>query len=337
MKAYVICKDSTSLDGLKRADIDKPTPGSGQVLLKMHAASLNFRDIALVTGHYPGGSVQHDTIALSDGAGEVVALGDGVSELAVGDRVTPTFFQGLINGPFNPAKHGVLGSPLDGVLTEYITVNQDGVVKIPSHLSYEEAATLPCAALTAWNALMESTHMQPGQSVLALGTGGVSIFALQFARANGCHVFITSSSDDKLQRAKQMGAEGLINYKTTPDWGQEVLKLTNGTGVDNVIEVGGVGTLAKSFEAVGWHGQVSLIGVLAGSEGQYLPHPLMFKYARLQGIFVGNRDMFENMNKAIETNQIKPVIDKVFDFEETPAAFEYQLSGQHFGKIVIRI
>lgn len=337
MKAFVISQGSTSFEGLKQVELDKPTPGPGQLLLKMHAASMNFRDIAIAIGKYPGGAVKRDTVALSDGAGEVVEVGAGVSDYAVGDRVTPTFIQGLINGPFSPAKYGILGAPMDGVLAEYMVVDQIGVVKIPETLSYEEAATLPCAGLTAWNALMESTTMTPGQSVLVLGTGGVSIFALQFARANGCRVIATSSSDEKLQRAKALGADGLINYKKTPDWEKEVLRLTDGAGVDHVIEVGGVGTLAKSFEAVGWGGQVSVIGVLAGHEGQYHPHPLMFKYASMKGLFVGNRDMFVNMNKAIAANSIKPVIDKVFSFEEAPEAYQYQLAGKHFGKVVIKI
>lgn len=337
MKAFVISKGATTIDGLKLVEKEKPSPGPGQVLLKMRAASVNFRDIALVIGQYPSGPVQRDTIALSDGAGEIVAVGDGVTKFAVGDRVTPTFIQGLVNGPLNPAVHGILGSPLDGALAEYMVVNEDGLVNIPEHLSYEEAATLPCAGLTAWNALMESFHLKPGNSVLVMGTGGVSIFALQFARANGCRVIVTSSSDEKLERAAQMGADGLINYKKTPDWEKEVLKLTNGAGVDNVVEIGGVGTLAKSFEAVGWGGQVSIIGVLAGPEGQYHPHPLMFKYARLQGIFVGNRTMFENMVKAIAVNQLKPVIDTAFNFDDAAEAYKYQLSGKHFGKVVIKI
>ena len=337
MKAFVISEGAATIDGLKLVEKEKPTPGPGQVLLKMHAASVNFRDIALVIGKYPGGPVQRDTVALSDGAGEIVELGDGVEKFAVGDRVMPTVLQGLIDGPHNPAVNPALGSPLDGALAEYMVVDKEGVVKIPDHLSYEEASTLPCAGLTAWNALMESTQMTPGQTVLVMGTGGVSIFALQFARANGCRVIVTSSSDEKLKRAEQMGADGLINYKKTPDWEQQVLKLTNGAGVDNVVEIGGVGTLAKSFEAVGWGGQVSVIGVLAGHEGQYHPHPLMFKYARMQGIFVGNRLMFENMAKAIAVNKLKPVVDKIFDFENAQEAYKHQLAGKHFGKVVIRI
>lgn len=337
MKAFVIRNGSTSFEGLKQVEIAKPTPGPGQLLIKMHAASINFRDISLVIGQYPGGPVKRDTVALSDGAGEVIAVGDDVTRFAVGDRVTPTFVQNLVNGPYNPLTHAILGSPLDGALAEYMVVDQQGAVRIPEHLSYEEAATLPCAGLTAWNALMESSHLKPGQTVLVLGTGGVSIFALQLARANGCRVIVTSSSDEKLQRARDMGADGLINYKVTPDWEQEVLKLTDGKGVDNVIEVGGAGTLGRSFAAVGFSGQVSLIGVLAGPEGQYNPRTLMMKYARLQGIFVGNRDMFDNMNRAIATNKIKPVIDTVFDFDKAPEAYQYQLSGKHFGKVVIKI
>ena len=337
MKVYEIETGSTSLDGLKMAERNKPEPSAGEVLVKVHATSLNFRDQAVVTGRYFGGTVKRNTIPLSDGAGEVEAIGAGVSRFKKGDRVAGTFFQDWIDGPPPPGPHVALGSPADGMLAEYVVLNEQGLVKIPDSLSFEEGATLPCAALTSWNALMVSSRIKPGDTVLAMGTGGVSIFALQFARVAGARVIITSSSDDKLEHARKLGADDTINYRTHTDWEQEVLKLTDGLGVDNIIEVGGVGTVGRSFQAVACNGTVSLIGVLAGPDGDTSPHPLMFKGARLQGIFVGSRRMFEDMNKAIEVNRIKPVIDKVFDFDQAAEAYKYQLSGQHFGKIVIMV
>ncbi len=336
MKAYEIVKGSTGLEGLVMTEREQPEAGPGQVLVRIHATSLNYRDLAVVAGQYIGGSVQRNTIPLSDGAGEVVAIGADVDRFTPGDRVAGTFFQGWIEGTPS-ASVAALGSPLDGMLAEYVVLDQDGLVALPEHLSFEQAATLPCAAVTAWNALMFSGRIKPGDSVLALGTGGVSIFALQFARMCGARVIITSSSDEKLEKAKAMGADAGINYKSTPDWEQEVLKLTGGAGVDHVIEVGGAGTLAKSFASVGYRGQVALIGVLSGREGDTAPHALMFKAARLQGIFVGSRVMFEAMNSAISTNKMVPVVDKVFAFEDAPDAFRFQIAAQHFGKIVISI
>lgn len=337
MKAYVIRKGSQSLDSLERVEMDEPKPGPTQVLVRVRATSLNYRDQAVITGQYFGGILQRDTIPLSDGAGEVAAVGSDVSRFKVGDRVAGTFFQVWVDGVPDRSKMMALGSPADGMLVEYVVLDQDGLVSLPAHFSYEEGATLPCAAVTAWNALMVSGYVKPGDTVLALGTGGVSIFALQFAKMAGARVIITSSSDEKLERAKLLGADAGINYRSTPDWDQEVLKLTDGRGVDHVIEVGGSGTLARSFQAVGYRGQVSLIGVLSGREGDTTPHPLMLKGARLQGIFVGNRAMFEDMNRAIEVNQLRPVVDKVFPFEEAKQAYPYQLSGAHFGKIVISV
>jgi len=230
-----------------------------------------------------------------------------------------------------------LGSPADGMLAEYVALDQDGVVAIPEHLSYEEAACLPCAGLTAWNALTVSGSIRAGQTMLALGTGGVSIFALQFGKMSGARVIITSSDDAKLERAKELGADDTVNYKTTADWDQEVLKLTNGRGVDHIVEVGGAGTLAKSFASIGFRGQISLIGVLSGREGDTNPHGLMLKNARLTGIFVGSRVMFEQMNEAITINQLRPVIDREFSFDEAADAFDYQLSAKHLGKVVIKV
>lgn len=336
MKVYEIVKGSTSLEGLQQGERDVPAPGPGQVQVRVRAASLNYRDQAVVTGNYFGGLVQRNTIPLSDGAGEVTAVGEGVTRVKTGDRVAASFFQVWVQGKPDPSKYGALGSPLDGMLAEYVVMDEDGLVLLPEHLSFEQGATLPCAGVTAWNALTVSGRIKPGDTVLVLGTGGVSIFGLQFAKMHGARVIVTSSSDAKLQRAKALGADEIINYTSTPDWEQEVIKLTGGDGVDNVIEVGGAGTLAKSIQSVGFNGQISLIGVLT-REGDTNPHGLMMKGARIQGIFVGNRVMFEDMNKAITTNLMQPVVDKVFPFDEAAAAYTYQLEKKHFGKIVISI
>lgn len=337
MKKYHLLKGSTDISGLKLVECETPDPGAGQVLIKVHATSLNYRDHAIVSGKYIGGAVQRDIIPLSDGAGEIVKIGDNVNRFKVGDRVIGNFFQGWVDGIPDPATMNALGSPADGMLAEYVVLDQGGVVACPGHLGYAEAATLPCAALTAWNALIVSGRVRPGETVLTLGTGGVSIFALQFARMSGARVIATSSSDAKLARAKELGATDTINYVTTPEWGQEVVKLTNGKGVDHVIEVGGAGTLAKSFESIGFRGQVTLIGVLSGHEGDTSPHALMLKNASLKGVFVGSRTMFEEMSEAISLNSMRPVVDRAFPFEEATDAFAYQLAGRHFGKVVISV
>jgi len=336
MKAYHIKKGSTGLDGLAMVNLDQPRPGPGQVLVRVRATTLNFRDLAVVTGNYFGGSVQRDLIPLSDGAGEVSELGEGVSRFNIGDRVAGTFFQTWTEGK-PPRTMAALGSPLDGMLAEYVVLDADGLVAVPQHLGWEQAAALPCAGVTAWNALMVQDRVRPGDTVLLLGTGGVSIFALQFARMAGARVIITSGSDAKLERARAMGADAGINYQRTPAWDTAVLEHTGGAGADHVIEVGGVGTLARSFNSVGFGGQVTLIGVLAGREGDTNPHGLMFKSARLQGVFVGNRVMFEDMNRAIAINGLQPVVDRVFPFDEVRQAFELMAAGGHFGKIAIAI
>ena len=336
MKAYNVKKGSTSLDGLAMVSRDEPRPGPGQVLVRVRATTLNFRDLAVVTGKYFGGTVQRDLIPLSDGAGEVAEVGAGVSRFAAGDRVAGTFFQTWVEGK-PPGTMAPLGSPLDGMLAEYVVLDQDGLVVVPEHLGWEQAAALPCAGVTAWNALMVQDRVLPGETVLLLGTGGVSIFALQFARLAGARVIITSSSDEKLERARAMGADTGINYRSTPAWDTAVLEHTGGAGVNHVIEVGGSGTLARSFNSVGFGGQVTLIGVLSGHEGDTSPHGLMLKSARLQGVFVGNRAMFEGMNRAIAINGVKPVVDRIFPFDEARQAFELMAAGGHFGKIAITV
>lgn len=337
MKKYHLLKGSTDMSSLKLVECDKPVPGEGQLLIRVRAASLNYRDHAIVTGNYFGGVLQRDTIPLSDGAGKVVAVGDNVSRFAVGDRVIGNFFQGWVDGVPNPATLNALGSPADGVLAEYIVLDQHGVVACPAHLSFEEASTLPCAALTAWNALVVSGRVRPGETVLTLGTGGVSTFALQFARMIGARVIVTSSSDEKLARARKLGADATINYVTVPDWDQKVLALTDGRGVDHIVEVGGAGTLARSFKSIAYRGQITLIGVLSGRDGDTNPHPLMLKNACLRGVFVGSRRMFEEMNEAITVNQLRPVVDRVFPFAEAADAFAWELAGRHIGKVVINV
>ena len=330
MKVFTVAKGTTSLDGLKRSERERPSAGPGQVLVRIRAASLNFRDLAIVAGKYIRGPLQRDTIPLSDGAGEVAAVGAGVSQFAVGDRVVATFTQG------QPAQ--ALGSPLDGTLTEYAVFLADGLLHLPPHLSFEEAATLPCAGVTVWNSLMHGPRsLRPGETVLTLGTGGVSILALQIAKIAGARVIITSSSDAKLERARELGADHCINYKTTPDWEQKVLEVTAGQGADHVLDTGGIGTLPRSYVAVGSGGTVSVIGVMTRPEGDLSPYPLMVKSAMVRGIFVGGREHFDGLMKAVAVNRFHPAIDKTFDFDAAPEAFGYLKSGQHFGKLVITI
>jgi NADPH:quinone reductase-like Zn-dependent oxidoreductase len=291
---------------------------------------LNFRDLAIVSGKYMRGPLTRDTIPLSDGAGEVAAVGAGVTQFAVGDRVVATFTQG------QPPE--ALGSPLDGVLTEFAAFGENGLLRVPEHLSFEEAATLPCAGVTVWNALMHGPKsLRPGETVVALGTGGVSILTLQIAKMAGARVIITSSSDAKLERARELGADHLINYKRQPDWEKEVLDLTDGQGAEHVIDTGGIGTLPHSYQAVGPGGTVSVIGVMTRPEGDLSPYPLMTKFAMVRGIFVGAREHFEGLLKAVAVNRLRPVVDSTFDFDAAPEAYKYLKSAQHFGKVVIKI
>lgn len=337
MKSYVIRKGSTTLDGLQQVERPQPQPGAHEILIRVRATSLNYREYLILTGNYIGGAVDHDTVPMCDGSGEVAAIGRGVTRFKVGDRVASTFFQYWIDGP--PDGHiPALGSPLDGMLSEYVILSEEGAVAIPKNLSFEEAATLPCAAVTAWNALMiAGRQLKSGETVLCLGTGGVSIFALQFARAAGANVIVTSSSDDKIRRAKSLGASEGINYKRVPDWEKNVLELTGGRGVDHIIETGGVGTLRRSYDAVAFAGKIALIGVLAGPTGEGNPIVMMLKGASMNGIYVGSRAMHEQMNRAIEANNIKPVVDKVFPFDKAPDAWRTLASGDFFGKIVIQV
>jgi NADPH:quinone reductase-like Zn-dependent oxidoreductase len=306
------------------------------VLIRVKALSLNYRDLLVVKGLY-NPRMRLPAVPFSDGAGEVVAVGDGVTRVKVGDRVAGIFMQKWLDGGIDEAKaKSSLGGGAEGMLAELVALHEDGVVRLPEHLTDEEAATLPCAAVTAWHALVTAGKLKTGDSVLTQGTGGVSIFALQFARMHGARVIATSSSDEKLARVKQMGASDGINYKTTPDWDKRVLELTGGVGVDHVVEVGGAGTLGRSLKAVRMGGMVALIGVLSGG-GEVNPMPILMKNVRVQGIYVGSRAMFEAMNRAIALHQMRPVIDRVFPFAQVKDALRHMESGAHFGKICVRV
>jgi NADPH:quinone reductase-like Zn-dependent oxidoreductase len=334
MRAFQL--QQPGIDTLAKVDLPTPKPAHRQVLVKVAACSLNFRDLAIVLGKYRM-PVRPNVIPLSDGAGEVIAVGPNVTRVKAGDRVAGCFFQRWPGGQPGPDAQGsALGGTADGMLAEYVVLEEEGVVKIPAHLSYEEGATLPCAGVTAWNALAEHGKLTAGDTVLVQGTGGVSVFALQFARLMGATVIATSSSDDKLAQAKKLGAAHGINYKTTPDWDKAAVELTEGQGVDQVVEVGGAGTITKSLGAIRSGGKVSMIGVLSGG-GELNPMLILGKRANVQGISVGSTQMFEAMNRAITAGRLKPVIDKVFGFDDTPAAFKYLQSAQHFGKIVIKL
>ncbi len=334
MRAYEINSDG-GIEALALMERPDPRPGPCEVLVRVRASSVNYRDLSTVEDPVSR-NLAYPRIPNSDGAGEVVEVGEAVTRFKPGDRVAATFFQRWIDGEITQdAMASALGGALDGMLAEYVVLHQDGLASVPEHLSDLEAATLPCAALTAWNSLVEQGNVKSGDTVLLLGTGGVSIFALQFATLLGARVIITSSSDEKLSHAKSLGAWETINYRQTPDWDQAVLDLTAGRGVDHSVEVGGAGTLAKSVAATRVAGSIGLIGVL--THGELNPTLIMRKSIRLQGIYVGSRRMFEDMNRAIAQHRLRPVIYRTYPFEEGREAYRAMRQAQHFGKLVIEI
>jgi NADPH:quinone reductase-like Zn-dependent oxidoreductase len=336
MKIFQL-QDDWSIDNLTLTERPKPEPVPGQVLLKMKAASLNYRDLVVPQRGYGKLTGTLPLIPISDGVGEVIAIGEGVGRVAVGDRVCPLMIQSWISGPPTMERLiSTLGGPLDGVMTEYMVLSEQGVVKTSEHLSDEEAAALPCAALTAWSAVVTDGQVKAGDRVLVLGTGGVSLFALQFAKLLGAHVIVTSSSDDKLQRAVSLGADEGLNYVSTPEWGKEVRRMAGADGVDLIVEVGGQKTLPQSLRAIRAGGTISLIGVLSGLNMDVSLGLIVIRKVRLQGITVGNRDGMEAMMRAISQHAVKPVIDRTFAFEELREALDYLARGAHFGKVCIR-
>jgi NADPH:quinone reductase-like Zn-dependent oxidoreductase len=337
MRAYQLPKAGAGIDTLVQVDRPMPKPLYRQVLVKVAACSLNYRDLVIARGNYRM-PLRENLVPLSDGAGEVVEVGPGVLRVQVGDKVAGCFFQRWMGGDPDAHVHAsALGGSVDGMLAEYVVLEEEGVVKIPENLSLEEAATLPCAGVTAWNAIVEHAKLIAGQTLLVQGTGGVSILGLQLARAMGITTIITSSSDDKLKRAKVLGAAYGINYKTTPEWSKAAVEFTGGQGVDHVIDVGGAATLGPSLDAIRRDGKVSIIGVLSGPPAAINAGRIFAKRANVKGISVGSTQMFEAMNAAIAANKIKPVIDRVFGFDEVKAAYNHLAAGAHFGKIVIRV
>jgi len=328
---------ATGLDNVQLVEKPVPTPAPGQVLVKMKAATLNYRDLLIVQGGY-GSRQKLPLVPVSDGAGEVAAIGAGVTRFKAGDRVIPSFFQGWIAGPPSEKKFRTsLGGALDGVLAEYQTFREEGLVATPAHLSDVEAAAYPCAGLTAWSAVIEQGKIKPGDKVLVQGTGGVALFALQFAKMAGAEVTLTSSSDDKLAKGRMLGADHLINYKATPEWGKSARKIAGDEGVDHVVELGGAETLSESIRAVRAGGTISMIGVLSGARKELALPLVVMANLRLQGVTVGSRESLEDMLRAVGHFKSKPAIDRVFPLADFKAAIEYMRSGRHFGKVGIAI
>jgi len=333
----VVIDGSFGLDHLRIVGRESERVRPGQVLLKIKAVSLNYRDLLMVTGKYDR-RAKLPLVPCSDAVAEVVGAGVGVSRVGVGDRVMPIFAQKWLSGaPTRERLRSTLGGPLNGTLTEAMMLPEEGVVRAPEHLTDVEAATLPCAALTAWTALVVEGGVKPGDSVLVQGSGGVSIFALQMAKLLGARVFATSSSDEKLERLRQLGADAVLNYKTEPQWGRKAREWSGGEGVDYVVEVGGAHTLQQSLRAVRMGGQVGLIGVLSGRTAPLDVATILMSYVRVQGVLVGHRESFEQMNRAIAAAQLRPVVDRTFAFDQAVDAFRYLQTGQHFGKVVVEL
>jgi NADPH:quinone reductase-like Zn-dependent oxidoreductase len=338
MRAWQI--SSFGIDSLEFVERPTPLPDPGQVLVKVRAISFNYRDLLMVKGLY-NPKLKFPRIPCSDGAGEVVATGEGVTAWKPGDRVMGIFMQNWHDGELTPIKaRGALGGDIDGVLAEYIVLNEDGLVRIPQHLSFQEASTLPCAAVTAWNALAAG-RLRPGATILIQGTGGVAIFALQLARLHGLRVLGISSSDDKLQRASSLGLDAGLNYTENPDWDRWALEETSGEGVDLVVEVGGIATMPTSIKAIRIGGTIAQIGILSGPAdlAANIPFPIpsiLHKQARIQGIYVGSRKDFEEMNKAIVLTQLRPIGEN-FHWSQAREALTRMEESSHFGKLVLTI
>ncbi len=319
-------------------EVTAPTPAADEVAVRVRATSLNRRDLMMAAGNYGRGGTQPNSVPLSDGAGEVIAVGANVTRFKVGDRVAGIFFEDWIDGAPSAASIGTArGGNAGGMLSEVVVTDAEGLVAIPAHLSFEEAATLPCAGVTAWVGLFKRGQLAAGDFVLLEGTGGVSVFGLQLAAAAGAKPIITSSSDAKLKRARELGAFGTVNYRSNPEWQTAVRELTGGAGVDHVLEVGGQDTLPKALQALAFGGHVAIIGGLSGFASDVPVGTLMGLNATASGIYVGSRADFEALNAFLSQHKIKPIVDKVFDLEDAPAAFEAMDSGDFFGKVVIRL
>ncbi len=325
------------LEGLTLREHPDPRPGPRQVLVRVHAVSLNARELMiLLEGRYPL-PLKPDLLAACDGAGEVVAVGEGVARVAVGDRVTASIFPRWQDGPFRMEVADQLGGSLDGMLTELAVLDEDALVPIPEHLSFEEAAALPCAAVTAWNALGGGRPLQAGETVLTLGSGGVSLFAIQLARAAGARVIATTSSAEKAARLRSLGAHEVIDYRAVPGWHEEVRRLTGGQGADHVVEVGGPGTLARSFQSVAVGGEIAWVGWLAGGSTAVDLTAFARSVGTLRRVAVGSRAQFLAMSRAMAVHRLRPVLDRVFPFDQAPAAFASYASGGGFGKVIISV
>lgn len=336
MRAFEI-RDQFGLENLVLSERPEPVAGPGQVLVEVSHVSLNYRDLMMIRGTY-NPRQRLPLIPASDGVGRVVALGSGVTRVAIGDRVAGNFAQGWISNPPTRSRlANTLGGPLDGMLAERVVLDAEGVVKVPAHLTDAEASTLPCAALTAWTAMFVEADVGPGSTVLVLGTGGVSIFALQFAVMAGATAIVTSSSDAKLERARGLGARHTINYREHPEWWRRVRQATEDEGVDLVVEVGGAGTLDQSIRSVRVGGTVALIGVLSGAAQELALTRVLMQNIRIQGVIVGCRDSFEVMNSAIAAHKLRPVIDSIYSLADLPRALEHLASGRHFGKVCVRV
>ncbi|ELZ56207.1 MULTISPECIES: zinc-dependent alcohol dehydrogenase family protein [Halorubrum] len=337
MRAYEVQEETTDYEGVVEVERERPEPAADEAQIRIHAASLNYRDLAIADEGltYPGAELP--VIPFSDGAGEVVAVGEDVDLLSAGDRVATPFAPDWLDGEYAPEKGArTTGGNIDGALAEYVTFPAASLTTLPDHLSYEEGACLSCAGLTAWRSLVEDGGLSAGETVLALGTGGVATFALQFAEDHGARTVVTSSSDDKLATARELGADVTINYEETPEWGDAVAESTG--GVDHVVEVGGAGTLQQSLDAAAPGGHVHLIGVLAGGEGRVHPGPILGKGLTVEGVMgVGSQAMFERMTDALAATGTTPVVDSVFRFDEVREAYRYVERGEHQGKVVVSL